>query len=128
MKSGIIYDFGKNKCKYIVNHCNIKNWCWKPTIVKNSSGSNLDDIYDAIEAGRISSNVKEFWFKYYTIFSQDLQSYRQNQIESFKRILKLFEINDRSTVIFQNFSIINRKFVDASTEFIVNAKKNYICI
>ena len=92
-------------------------------IVKNSSGSNLNDIYDVIEAGRISSNVKEFWFKYYTIFSQDLQSYRQNQIENFNRILKLFEINDRSTVKFQNFSITNRNFVDASTEFIVNAKK-----
>ena len=58
------YDFDQiDKCKCSLNHCNIKNCCWKPIfVIKNTSKSNLDDIYDAIEASRISSNVKEFWF------------------------------------------------------------------
>ena len=45
-------------------------------------------IYDAIEAGRISPYVKEFWFNGYIYYHNFFMSYRKDQTKMFKRILK----------------------------------------
>ena len=117
-----IYDFDQEaKCEYYKSDCQIKNWSWKPTIVKNISESQLEDLSSTIQQGLISSNVSRFWIKI-ILFSIDLNDSFFDYYWELKNVLKLLDIGERSSIEFESIWINYYKMLDSQTELIPNSK------
>ena len=117
-----IYDFDQEeKCEYNKSDCQIKNWGWKPTIVKNISQSKLENVYSAIQQGLISSNANQFWIKILQLSINPNDSLFGYYWE-LKNVLKLLDIGERSSIAFESIWINYNKMFYSQTELIPNSK------
>ena len=117
-----IYDFDQEeKCEYNKSDCHIKNWSWKPTIVKNISESQLKNVYSAIQQGLISSNVNQFWIKK-CHFSINFNDSQFTETWEFKNVLKLLDIRERSSVALESIWVDYDKMFDFHIEMVPNSK------
>ena len=118
-----IYDFDQEeKFEYYKSDCQIKNWGWKPTIVKNISESQLEDVYSAIQKGLISSNANQFWIKSPFFLSNKINKPIYADTGRLKNILKLLDIGERSSIAFESIWVDYDKMFDFQTELIPNSK------
>ena len=119
-----IFDFDQeDNCELNKSDCYIKNWSWKPNIVKNFSELQLKNVYNAIKNGLISSNVNQFWiWRYFFKGGRYLMQYFHDS-EEFKNILKLLNMGEKTSIAFHNLWIgLNNKKSNIHTKLTLESK------
>ena len=117
-----VYNFYQNE-KQKINKCSIKNWYWKPKIVRNFNENSLQDLYHEIEVGRVSSDVNEFIFDDCLFLERLYPSGYTNKLDKFQKILSFLEINQRSTVKIKYYESSIKKVNDSPNQLTINSKK-----
>ena len=117
-----VYNLYQNE-KQIINECQIKNWYWKSKIVRNINEKSLQDLYFAIEEGRVSSDVNEFIFDGCLFLERQYLGRNANEIDKFQTILSFLEINQRSTVKIKYFVAFFKEVHDSPNELTINSKE-----
>ena len=117
-----VYDLYQNE-EQKINECQIKNWYWKPKIVRSINEMSLEDLYSAIEDGRVSSEVNEFRFDGCLFLKKQYFERNESQINRLQKILNLLEINQQSTVIIKYSKVIFKEIHNSPNELTINSKE-----
>ena len=116
-----MYDYDPNEYySNIENTCEIKNCCWKPIRVWGLNKDNFEDVFSAIEWGQISTNAREFAFKYIR-FSNSGFHPGAADIKALWKLMSLFDINKKSIINIKDISINYQDKFEKQNELKINS-------